>query len=178
MKNVLIINSTNRRGGNSQILAEQFAKGVKDSGNNVQTINLRDLNLKFCMGCLACQKIGKCVLNDDVNALLPIVKNADVIVFATPVYYYSMCGQLKTFIDRLNPLYGQENNFKDVYLLATSADTEKCAMDGTIKCVQGWIDCFDGVKLCGVVLGVGAEGVGAVKDTPAFLEAYEMGKTI
>lgn len=176
MKNILIINSTNRRGGNSQILAEQFAKGVKDSGNNVQTINLRDLNLKFCMGCLACQKIGKCVLNDDQNALLPIVKNADVIVFATPVYYYSMCGQLKTFLDRLNPLYGQENKFKDVYLLATSADTDKCAMDGTIKGVQGWIDCFDGVQLCGVVYGVGADGVGEVKDTPAFAEAYEMGK--
>lgn len=178
MKNVLIINSTNRRGGNSQILAEQFEKGAIDSGNIVKTINLRDLNLKFCMGCLACQKIGKCVIGDDVNALLPVVKNADVIVFATPVYYYSMCGQLKTLLDRLNPLYGQDNNFKEVYLLATSADTEKCAMDGTIKCVQGWIDCFDGVKLCGVVFGVGAEGVGAVKDTPAFLEAYEMGKTI
>ncbi len=178
MKNVLIINSTNRKGGNSQVLAEQFEKGAIDVGNSVQTINLRDLNLKFCMGCLACQKIGKCVLNDSINELLPTVKNADVIVFATPVYFYSMCGQLKTFIDRLNPLYGQENKFTDIYILATSADTDKSAMDGTIKGVQGWIDCFDGVKLCGVLYGVGAEGVGEVKDTPAYLEAYGMGKRV
>lgn len=178
MKNILIINSTYRRGGNSEILAEQFKIGAEEAGNTVQTINIRDLDLKYCIGCLSCQKTGKCVLRDSVNELLPIVKNADVLVFATPVYYYCMSGQMKTLLDRLNPLYGQNNSFKEVYLLATSADTEKNAMDGTIKGVQGWIDCFDGVQLCGVVYGVGAEAVGSVKNTPAFTEAYKMGKSV
>ncbi len=178
MKNVLIINSTYRRGGNSQALAEQFKKGAVEAGNEVNTINLRDIDLHFCIGCMTCQKTGKCVLKDGVNELLPEVQNADVIVFATPVYYYCMCGQLKTFLDRLNPLYGQSNKFKQVYLLTTAADTEKGAMDGTVKGIQGWIDCFDGVELCGIVYGTGADGIGTVQDTQAFTQAYEMGKSV
>ncbi len=178
MKNVLIINSTYRKGGNSQVLAEQFKKGAQEAGNTVTEINLRDINLKFCIGCLSCQKTGKCVLDDSVNGLLPIVQNADVLVFATPVYYYSVSGQLKTFLDRLNPLYGRDNKFKEVYLLTTAADTETSAMDGSIKAVQGWIDCFEGVKLSGVVYGVGADAVGTVQSTVAFTQAYEMGKNL
>ncbi len=178
MKNVLIINSTFRRGGNSEILVEQFKKGAEEAGNAVRTINLREVNPKFCIGCLSCQKTGRCVLPDSVNDLLPLVQNADVLVFATPVYYYCMSGQLKTFLDRLNSLYVSDNKFKEVYLLATAADTDKSAMDGTIKGVQGWIDCFDGVSLCGVVYGLGTEGAGSVRKTPAFVEAYEMGKAV
>ncbi len=178
MKNVLIINSTFRRGGNSEALAEQFSKGAVEAGHNVQTVNLRDMELIFCVGCLSCLKTGKCVHNDGVNALLPAVQNADVLVFATPVYYYSVSGQLKTFLDRLNPLYGQDNRFKEVYLLTTSAESDKSAMEGTINTVQGWIDCFDGVKLSGIVYGVGADAIGTVQKTAAFAKAYELGKSI
>ncbi len=178
MKNIVIINSTYRKNGNSETLAKQFSKGAEESGNNVKTINLRDIELKFCIGCLTCLKTGKCVHKDSVNELLPVVKNADVLVFSTPVYYYSLSGQLKTFLDRLNPLYGQENKFKEVYLLATAADTEESAIDGTVKAVQGFIDCFDGVKLSSVVFGAGADGIGTVQATPAFTEAYEMGKKV
>lgn len=178
MKNVVIINSTYRKGGNSEALAAQFAKGAAEAGNKVNTISLREINLKFCIGCLSCAKSGRCVLGDDVNGLLPAVQNADVLVFATPVYYYSMCGQLKTFLDRLNPLYGKDNKFKEVYLLGTAADGDRSAMDGTVKGVQGWIDCFDGVKFSGVVYGVGVEGVGEVQKTAAYSEAYEMGKKL
>lgn len=178
MKNVLIINSTYRKGGNSEALAAQFAKGAIEAGHNVQTIHLRDTELKFCIGCLSCLKTGKCVHNDGVNELLPIVKNADVLVFASPVYYYCLSGQLKTFLDRLNPLYGRDNKFKNVYLLATAADGEKSAMDGIVKAVQGWIDCFDGACLSGVVYGVGAYAICSVQNTVAYAEAYEMGKSI
>lgn len=178
MKNVLIINSTYRKGGNSQILAEQFKKGAEEAGNTVNTINLRDIDLHFCIGCLSCLKSGKCVLNDSVNGLLPSVSSADVLVFATPVYYYSMSGQLKTFLDRLNPLYEQNNKFREVYLLTTAADTEKSAMDGTIKGIRGWIDCFENVNLSGVVYGTGADGIGSVRQTEAFNQAYEMGKNV
>lgn len=178
MKNIVIVNSTFRNGGNSQVLASEFERGAKESGHNVKTINLKDLDLKFCIGCLACQKMGKCVLKDDVNDLLSTVQNADILVFATPVYYYCMSGQLKTFLDRLNPLFPKQNKFKDVYLIATCAEDEESAIDGTINGVQGWIDCFDGVRLAGVVYGIGVESVGEVKNTIAFKQAYEMGKSI
>lgn len=178
MKKIVLINSTFRRGGNSEALSEQFKKGALEAGNDVTVLNLRDLGLKFCIGCLSCQKTGKCVHSDGVNDILPLVQSADVLVFSTPVYYYCMSGQLKTFLDRLNPLYGQENRFREVYLLTTAADTDKHAMDATIAGVQGWIDCFESVKLQGVVYGVGAEEIGSVQKTPAFTEAYEMGKSV
>lgn len=178
MKNVVIVNSTFRKNGNSEVLAKQFAKGATEVGHTVKTINLCDIKPNYCVGCLSCHKTGKCIHKDGINELLPIVQNADVLVFATPVYYYCMSGQLKTFLDRLNPLYGQDNKFKKVYLLSTSADTDKSAMDGTIKGVQGWIDCFEGVELSGVVYGVGADGIGTVQQTSAYNDAYKMGLSL
>lgn len=178
MKNILIINSTFRKNGNSEALATQFAKGATEKGHTVNIINLRDIKPNFCVGCLSCLKTGKCIHKDGINELLTLIQNADVLVFATPVYYYCMSGQLKTFLDRLNPLYGHDNKFKKVYLLATSADTDQSAMDGTIKGVRGWIDCFDGVELAGVVYGVGADGIGTVQQTSAYSDAYEMGLSV
>lgn len=178
MKNIVIINSSFRKGGNSEALCAQFARGAREAGHNVTVVNLRDMQLKFCIGCMSCLKTGKCVHSDGVNGLLPAVQNADALVFATPVYYYCMSGQLKTFLDRLNPLYGRDIKFKEVYLLTTSAEDDRSAMDGTVKGVQGWIDCFDGVGLKGVVYGTGADGIGTVQSTEAYGEAYEMGKRV
>lgn len=177
-KKIVVVSSTFRKRGNSDILADEFSKGALESKNEVKRINLREIELKFCLGCLACLKTGKCVQKDSVNALLDDVSRADVLVFATPIYYYEMSGQLKTFLDRLNPLYGCDNAFREVYLLATSAEDDKHAMDGAIKGLQGWVDCFDGVKLKKVVYGTGLEGIGEAQGSQAAKEAYEAGKSI
>ena len=177
-KKVDIVSSTPRRGGNSQILADEFARGAKEAGHTVVSVNIRELDLKFCIGCLYCQSHDKCALTDSMNSLYGDVQSADVLVFATPIYYYEMSGQLKTFLDRLNPLYPRENRFKDVYLLATAADGGDSAMDGAIKGIQGWIDCFDGVRLAGVVRGTNADGAGTIKNTSAPEKAYRMGKNL
>lgn len=177
-KKVYIVSSTPRKNGNSEILANEFARGAKEAGHCVTKINIRDMDLKFCIGCMYCQSHEKCVLNDEMNALYADVQSADVLVFATPIYYYEMSGQLKTFLDRLNPLYPRKNNFKEVYLLATSADGEESAMDGAVKGIQGWIDCFDGVRLVGVVRGTGVDEAGAIVKTSAPQNAYEMGKAL
>ena len=132
----------------------------------------------FCIGCLYCQSHDGCALRDGVNPLLSEVQASDVLVFATPIYYYEMCGQLKTFLDRMNPLYPRENRFRDVYLLASAAEDEPSAMDGAVKGVQGWIDCFDGVRLAGVVRATGVNAAGEVRNTDAGKEAYQMGKSI
>ena len=107
---------------------------------------VKDIKLNFCKDCLAYQK-NKCVIDDDVNSLLDIISNSDILVFATPVYYYGMAGQLKTFLDRLNALYSRKNKFKEVYLLATCADVDKNALDKTITFLSWWIECFEGVEL-------------------------------
>ena len=179
MKNVIVVSSTPRVGGNSEILAKQFAEGARAAGHNVEFVSVRDLGLKFCTGCMVCQKThGDCVLKDGMAPLYQKVQNADVLAFATPVYYYSVSGQLKTFLDRLNPLYVRENSFKEVYLLATAAEDEEAAMDGSVTAVQGWIDCFDGVALKGVLRGVGLEDRGEANNSPFPQQAFEMGKNI
>ena len=90
MKKVVVISTSLRAGSNSQVLAEQFAEGAKAAGNEVEFITLKDKEIKFCVGCLACQKLGACVIKDDVPAIMESVLNADVVCWATPIYYYEM----------------------------------------------------------------------------------------
>ena len=150
-KKVLVISTSLRKNSNSEKLAEAFASGAEDAGNVVEFLSLKDKTIAFCEGCMACHKLGRCVIDDDANMIARKMYEAEVIAFATPIYYYEMSGQLETFLDRMNPLYGRDNRFREVYLLASAADTEASAMDGAAKGVQGWIDCFDGVVLKGVV---------------------------
>ena len=178
MKKVVVVTSSPRKGGNSETLARKFAEGAIAAGNEVEFIAVRDVNLKFCIGCMYCHTHDRCVLDDGMNALYKKVQNADVIAFATPVYYYAVCGQLKTFLDRLNPLYVRENKFKDVYLLATAAEDDEHAMDGSVKDIQGWADCFDGVELKGVIRAVGVTEKGEIDNTDFPQRAYELGKNV
>ena len=177
-KKVLIIGTSLRKDGNSNRLAQEFARGAEEAGNQVEIEYLYDKNIGFCKGCLACQRIRHCVIDDDANPIVEKMKNSDVIVFATPVYYYEMCGQMKTLLDRSNPLFGTDYKFTDIYLLASAADTGEYSMDGAIKGLQGWIDCFDRSSLKGVVKALGAEGIGDVEGSEALSEAYEMGKSV
>ncbi len=176
MKNIVVISSTPRNNGNSDILASEFVRGAKDSNNNVTKIDLRKMNYGFCRGCMYCASHNVCAIKDDVANVLDVVQNADVVVFATPIYYYEMCGQLKTFIDRLNPLYRRENKFTDVYAIMASADTDLKSMDKCVGGIQGWIDCYDGVSLKGEIRAVGLEGIGEATDSKYMAMAYEMGK--
>jgi len=178
MKKIIVVTSSPRKDGNSETLAKKFAEGAKAAGNEVKFIAVRDVNLKFCTGCMFCQSHGKCVLGDGMNELYGDFENADVLAFATPVYYYAVSGQLKTFLDRLNPLYPRANKFKEVYLLATSAEADDAAMNGCVSDVQGWIDCFEGVHLAGVLRGTGVNEKGEINGTAFPDEAYRMGKTV
>ena len=132
-KRVLVISTSLRKSGNSETLADEFIKGAKEAGHEVEKISLSGKKIGFCQGCLACLKTGACVLKDDANRIAEQVFNVDVLVFATPVYYYEMSGQMKTLLDRLNPLYGSEYRFRQVCLLATSADEDGRSMDAAVK---------------------------------------------
>lgn len=176
-KKILIVSTSPRKGGNSDLLADEFANGAREAGNDVEKICLYDKKIGFCRGCLACQQTQRCVIHDDADAIAQKMLTADVLVFATPIYYYEMCGQMKTMLDRANPLYPSDYAFRDVYLLATAADSSPAAMDGAIKGLEGWIACFEKSRLAGVVRGLGAEGVGEIRNHPeALKEAYEMGR--
>ncbi len=177
-KNVLIITTSLRSNSNSDALAAAFAEGAKEAGNDVETISLKGKSIGFCVGCLACQKTQKCVIQDDAVALAEKVKSADVVAFATPVYYYGPSGLLKTFLDRCNPIYPSDYAFRDVYFLATAADTDECAMDGPVKAMEGWTDCFGKARLAGMVFGGGVNAPGEIEGHEALQRAYEMGKRV
>lgn len=176
-KNILIISTTPRKGGNSEILADEFLRGAQDAGHNVEKISLREKRLGFCKGCLACQKTQKCIIRDDANVIVEKMLSAEIIAFATPVYYYGMSGQMKTMLDRSNPLYTTDYAFRDIYLLATAAEEEESCIDGTITGLQGWIDCFEHAKMSGVVRGTGAVLTGDIKENhSAMKSAYNLGQ--
>ena len=178
MKNILIISTSLRSNSNSDFMANQFARGAQDAGCNVEKISLQDKVIGFCRGCLACQTTRKCVIADDANQLAEKVKASDILVFATPVYYYGMSGQMKTLLDRLNPLFGTDYKFRDIYLLATAADEDAAAMDGTIAGLDGWISCFPEANLKKVICGTGVTGAGEIKDKDVLQQAYEIGRSI
>lgn len=177
-KNILVISTSPRKGGNSETLADKFIKGTLESGNHVEKVCLYDKHIEFCKGCLSCQKTRSCIIHDDANTIIVKMLNADVVVFATPIYFYEMCGQMKTLLDRTNPLFQSDYKFRDIYLIATSADENETSMDGAVKGLQGWIDCFEHAALAGIVRGVGADSIGAIKGNPAMCKAYEMGKAV
>ena len=179
IKKILVISTSLRKGGNSDTLADELIRGAKENGNNVEKICLEGKTIGFCKGCLACQQTQKCVIKDDAVNIAEKVKNADTIVFATPIYYYEMSGQMKTLLDRLNPLFPSDYSFREVYMIATAADGNPEAMDIAVKGLQGWITCFDKAKLSGVIRGVGVTDIGDIKHNKKLLsEAYEMGKAI
>lgn len=160
------------------MLADAFAKGARGAGHSVETVHLREKQLGFCKGCLACLKLGHCVIQDDAVGIAAKMHDADVLVFATPVYYYSVCGQLKTMLDRANLLFGSDYAFTEVYLLATAAENGRSTFDGAKKAVQGWVDCFPRCTLAGTVFAGGVNAVGEIAGNPALEQARLMGRGV
>ena len=170
-KRILVISTSPRKDGNSALLAEEFAGGARDAGHQVEVISLRDKTIGFCRGCLSCVKTRRCVQQDDAADIVARMKQADVIAFATPVYYFEMSGQMKTLLDRSNPLYTDDYAFRDIYLLASAAENDDTAVDGAVNGLKGWIACFDKCAFKGVVRGVGATAPGDIRQNGAVMEA-------
>ena len=179
MKRVLIITTSLRKNSNSDLLADKFKEGVAASNNDVELISLKGKKIAFCLGCLACQKTKECIIKDDAILIANKVSNADVIVWVTPTYYYSVSGQMKTLIDRMNSLYVRDNKFKEVYLLVVAADTEDYTPEGPQKVVEGWVNCFDGVEFKDTLFIGDVNNPNDMKNNEeALLKAFEMGKNI
>lgn len=180
MKKITIISTSLRKNSNSEILAKEFMKGAKVNGNEINYVNLKNTNMKFCIGCLSCQKTHKCVLKDDITKeMLDDICNSDIIVFVTPVYYYTITGQLKTFIDRMNPIYNMDYKFKDIYVISTAAEDEVRTFKGIKEDIKGFVDCYEGTKIKGTLFAGGLEKPNDAKKRDDYMEmAYEMGSKI
>lgn len=178
-KKILILSTSLRKNSNSDALAEEFAKGAREAGHEIEKISLIGKEIQFCRGCLACQKTKRCVIHDDADKIVQEkMLHADVLVFATPIYYYEMSGQMKTLLDRANPLYPSDYAFRDVYLIATAAEDGDEVWTRAASGLEGWIACFPKSHLSGIIFGGNAIDAGAVHDSPAMKKAFDAGKAI
>lgn len=178
MKRVVVISTSLRAGSNSDMLADQFVAGAKAAGNEVEKISLVGKEIRFCKGCMGCQKISKCVQKDDVNDIMAKVLQADVVAWATPIYYYEMSGQMKTLIDRMNAMYRMDYQFRDVYLLTTAAEDEPETPRRAEMGLTGWIDCYPKSRLAATLFCGGVDEARAITGNIKLQEAYKLGEQV
>lgn len=174
MKKILILSSSPRRNGNSEILSNEFLRGASDAGHQVEKIFLKDKTINYCTGCSVCSLHGKpCPQQDDMAEILDKMIQADIIVMATPVYFYTMSAQMKTLIDRCCGRY-TEMTHKIFYFIVTAADSEQKNLERTVDTFQGFLDCLDEPTIGGVVYGTGVWHQAEINDKPAMNETYQM----
>ena len=174
---VLAISGSPRKSGNSDVLCDEFLKGAAEAGHTTRKIRLAEKKIAPCLACYGCRENHVCVRNDDMAEVLGAMKEADVIVLASPVYFYSICAQMKTMIDRCMADYRAIKG-KVFYLIVTSADPQHEAADTTLSDFRGFLRCLPDAQEAGVIFGTGTWDKGDVYRHPSLTQAYEMGRSI
>jgi multimeric flavodoxin WrbA len=176
-KNILIVSASPRPHGNSAMLCDEFARGARDARHTVRILRLRQQHINSCTGCCTCiHKPGECVQQDDMNDIMNMVLDADVIVFASPVYFRSFNGQMKTFMDRLCPVYTMIRN-KDVYFLVAAAGGS-LPVDSAFDSFRVFTDCLHGSQEKGAIAVTGVWEAGGAAGSRALEEAYAAGLNV
>lgn len=176
-KKVLILSGSPRKGGNSDLLCDEFMRGAKEAGHQVEKIRVQEKKVACCIACYACRNTGVCAIKDDMAEIMQKMIECDVMVLASPVYFYSVDAQLKAVIDRSVCRWTEVKN-KEMYYIMTAADEEKTSMETTLACFRGYADCVEGAVEKGVIYGTGVYEAGEVKEKTVMQEAYQMGKNI
>ncbi len=175
-KKVLILSGSPRKGGNSDLLCDEFMRGAKEAGNKVEKIRVAAKKVAPCSARYYCRDhSGVCAHKDDMAEILQKMIDADVIVLASPVYFYSIDAQLKAVIDRTVARWLEVKN-KEFYYIITMADNERTSADTTLSCFRGYADCVDGAVEKGIIIGSGVYEPGKVRNIPAMVQAYQMGQ--
>lgn len=181
-KKVVVVCSSPRRHGNSETLADQFMKGAKEAGHEVEKIVLHDDSVKPCLACEYCRTHDHhCVRRDEAAEIIDRIIRSDVFVFATPVYFYSVSAQLKALIDRFFAIeyeIRESERRKKAYLILTSGARDESQTTGATETFRGFLKVLRTVDEGGIIYGLGAFQKGDAFDHPSFLEAYEKGKAI
>jgi len=177
-KKVVVLSGSPRKGGNSDTLCDRFVEGARVAGHEVEKIFIRDKKINYCTGCGTCFQGDKpCPQKDDMAGILDKMIAADAIVMATPVYFYTMNGQMKTLIDRTCARYTEIND-KDFYFIMTAADENKKSLERTLEEFRGFTYCLEGAKEKGVVYATGVWEKGEINNTTFINDAFQMGKTV
>ncbi len=180
-KKIVILNGSPRKTGNTSALVKAFTKGAKSAGNSVIEFFLDSMNIHGCKGCFGghSSKEYPCVQKDDMDKIYPAVKECDVIVLATPLYYWNMSGQIRTAIDRLFALEEGDGN-----LLRGHDRTSALLMAAEGHGFDDVLLYYDHLmehlrwKNLGHVLAGGNEDIGDIEGKPEIQKAFELGKSI
>ncbi len=172
---VLIVNGSPRAKGNSNILCDEFARGAAEAGHEVNKVSLRKLDVRPCLACYVCFRTGSCVQKDDMAQLLDEFESADAVVLATPTYFLTMSGQMKTFVDRLLPKW-QGLGGKEAFVIVTGHD----GREGLARAGEDLAAILEhlGNNVHPIIWGERSWQRGEVVGTPAMDEAYLAGKSL
>ncbi len=177
-KKVLVLLGSPRVKGNCDIICDEFIKGALAKGHQVEKIYVGNKDIHPCSACYHCQNHqGECIYQDDMKEILNKMIETDVLVLASPVYFYSISAQLKAVIDRSVARWLEVNN-KELYYIIAMADEELKAADTTLACFRGYADCVKGAIEKGVLIANGVYDKGEVIDHEVLKQAYEMGNNI
>jgi len=179
MSKIVVLAGSMRRHGNTESLVSSFTEGAKQNGNEVTVLSVADYHVAPCTGCNACRKRENkdCVIKDDMQQVFSILKGADIIVLASPVYFYGLSARLKAIIDRLHQPARSELNVKRLGLLLVAADTLPAVFDA-IKLQYHLILDYFHLQTIGEVLAYGVEAVGDIKGKPVLEDAYLLGRKV
>lgn len=180
-KKIVILNGSPRKSGNTAALCTEFARGAEESGNTVTEFFLGGMEIHGCKGCSGghSNRECPCVQRDDMDKIYPAVKECDVIVFASPLYYWNLSGQLRTAVDRLFALEEGDGN-----LLRGNGRASALLMSAEGNEFDDVVLYYDHLmehlkwKNLGHVLSGGNWNVGDIKGKPELEEAYRLGKSI
>ncbi len=178
MKKILILSGSPRKGGNSDLLCDAFAKGALESGHTIEKIHVAEQKINYCRACYYCSNHGGiCIIHDDMSTILQKMIDADVLVLASPVYFYAIDAQLKALIDRTVARWTEVKN-KEFYYIVTAADSDIASAETTLACFRGYAECVEGAIERGVIYGMGTYEKDEILQTGAMGKAYEMGKLV
>lgn len=176
-KKVLVLVGSPRKHGNTDRLADEFIRGAQESGHETEKVLLRDRKINGCLGCGACQRNGgQCVQKDDMQELYDKWLDADVVVLASPVYFYTWSSQMKAVLDRTFSIEQKVQNTK-FYLLSAAAAPSEDYMNVMLESFRRYVGCFraGGNEEGGYVFGLGTNAPGDVAGSEAMKKAYRMG---
>ena len=177
-KRVLILSGSPRKGGNSDTLCDEFMRGAIEAGHEVEKIWVQGRKVAPCMACYYCtDHSGECAIKDDMTSISQKMLDADVLVLSSPVYFYSICAQLKAVIDRTVARWLEIKNKEFYYIITAAAPTDQ-AKECTLECMRGLAVCLEGSVERGVIWGNGVYGKGEIAGHQALTQAYEMGKSV
>ena len=178
MSKIVVLVGSMRKGGNTDLLAQAFTEGASKN-NDVELVSVADYKVNPCIGCNSCftRKDNACFQNDDMSVIYEKLRNADIVVIASPVYFYGISAQLKAIIDRLHTPMRNEFHIKKLALLLVGAASLPNLFDSIKLQYQLVLDFFQ-LENIGMVLVRGVKEKGDIEGNEALNEAYELGLSI